>query len=305
MSSKTTTMKRRLSRKEKDAVKNQLGRHPLYRAIHGCCKQFETALPTLRFSPEEVLCEVAERIDDWLGSDEKPAMLTLTLWDDLLGDIRDMSPECPREECETAAAMTLTMLATTTNCVDSQLLNTLTLHTQMQIKSHYPEWKEVEERILSHLWRGLDEPLLVWMSEYVASEDCLSDQIAELLESVGMESGTASGQLPSPANNPDTGSSDTHNYYVPSEIDKKGVRPLLEQMRDKGWLDEDMIPPKNTINNTQAAMMAYFITKRLFIPPNWSVFEEWWGRKGLRQSLNRSEKEGDYSDFKAALKELK
>lgn len=298
-------MKRRLSRKEKDAVKSQLGRHPLYRAIHGCCKQFETALPTLRFSPEEVLCEVAERIDDWLGSDEKPAMLTLTLWDDLLGDIRDMSPECPREECETAAAMTLTMLSTATNCVDSPLLNTLTLHTQMQIKSHYPDWKEVEERILSHLWRGLDEPLLVWMSEYVAIENCLSDQIEVLLESIEEEPNTASGQHNSSANTPASDTSDTQKAYVPSEIDNDKVRHLLGLMRDNGWLDKELIPIKKLITNEQAAILADFIKSRCNLSVNWSIFEKWWDRKGLSQALNRSRKSDVSIEFKKQVDKLK
>lgn len=93
--------------------------------------------------------------------------------------------------------------------------------------------------------------------------------------------------------------------FVPSEIDNDEVRQLLRLMRDKGWLDDNLIPPKKVITNAQAAIMANFVTQRCFLPPKWGIFEKWWGRKGLRQSFNRGETECDYSDFIDALKKLK
>lgn len=177
-------MKERLSKERKNAVKQRYKEHPLYRAFHGCCKEFETTMTNLRLSPEEVMLEVIDRFDTCLSNDDPIPVITQTLWDDIINDLQDVSVEAPYEEFELATAEIMIMLSIITSFVDSARVSELTLNIRMSLQKHYPSWMVLENKIKNHLWRGLDEPLIDWVKKYIESEECISDEIQEMIDTI-------------------------------------------------------------------------------------------------------------------------
>ena len=186
-------MLNRLQRNQKELLRSRYAEHPLLLTAQWSMKQFESRMPTMRLSPEEIFCETADVLDLILVDPDNVSDLLHTLWDDRVADYMDSTSGCSLDDARLAAA-----------CVGYTVMGTLSFSCHWDYKYgilkqlmadvhlRFAGWKEFEDSILECIGKYEDE-LGQWVDEYLESEDYLSDQIAEALEG---EKGKKAGKVP-------------------------------------------------------------------------------------------------------------
>ncbi|MDO4165701.1 MAG: hypothetical protein Q4D56_15160 [Bacteroides sp.] len=180
-------MIQRLNQRQKADIRRGFRENPLYQYLNEVCKPYESELPGLRLSPEEVFQEVVAAVDEMRRVPRQREQLCTELWERLYCDLQALMPpvgEVPRQELQEGVSLILSALsfcATVMGKPDAYDLMTLLF---IVMEQHYPRhWQFVHERITNdaacNRWM---EPLGRWLTAYVEGNTFLTNGYGELGE---------------------------------------------------------------------------------------------------------------------------
>lgn len=175
-------MQHRLREKEREAIAEVYGKHPLYMTCRYAFKNSESKLTILQFAPEEVFVEAVDVIDNVIVErDDLNDYLSL-LWDDLLTKIRRWEPKAQEAELNIAVSAILYAVAEAVSSVRMQDYDDLAAMLLRILKSHSAISAIEHSKLLDDI-AHYQEEVEEWMLDYLDSEAFLSDEISESLRS--------------------------------------------------------------------------------------------------------------------------
>lgn len=152
---------------------------PLYNAIDSVCLPWEEQMPHIMLSQEGIFWHTIECIDyireNQEDSEKTLGELAMRWW----SDIRHTYPEADEEECKLAVTLPITTLASCLFVTQHPLyerFGRLLIRSLNETKKHAKAYEAVIEG-----YGPYEEKMADWLSDYMASERWLSDEIAGIL----------------------------------------------------------------------------------------------------------------------------
>ena len=174
-------MQSKLNQKQVARVSEKFRDHPLLLACRKAFGCYEADLQGLLIAPEEIFLESAIILDDLLTDLDNSADYVKNLWYQEKVKIKRWEPQAPQDSLDKVVGAIMFVVAGVLclhwNSVINDDLKDLVLD---HARKNMPIDAEEENRIIDELSRsaeGLDK----WLNSYTESEDCLSEDIFELI----------------------------------------------------------------------------------------------------------------------------
>lgn len=172
----------RLQRKEKNAVSNKYGEHPLYLLIKAPCAVYESNSTGFKISAEELLWECFSILDEIKENPQSACIKYQALWNELFNNFVDLNQESNPQDTKIAVCEVMIVIAICLGYLPNSLYNKLNLLIMEQIATQYPDYTPILDSFTSNLYRLEEDKLKVFIEEYMNSSQFISDEITELVE---------------------------------------------------------------------------------------------------------------------------
>ena len=181
-------MQYRLQKNEKNAIRKQYGKNIVFKAIKAPCQEYEAAAKGFGLSVEEVFYDCICALDDIR---EKPSEALFDFqgyWNDKYNEYHELAGmNVDDKDIVLATTIVVTCVVVCLNVRHDRLFNNLTLSLICQLSENDPSYTSVQEKITANVYRLGEEKFRSSVIEYLESDDFISDEIDELLESVPQE----------------------------------------------------------------------------------------------------------------------
>ena len=169
-------MQHRLNEKQREAIAEKYGNHPLYMTCRYAFKRSETDMTVLKFTPEEVFTEAADVIDNVIVErDDLDEYLSL-LWDDLLTKIRKWEPKALDTELRVAVSSILYAAAAAVSSARMQDYDDLAVVLLRIIREKTDVSAMDHSKLLDDI-AHYQEEMEKWMLDYLDEDAFLTDRI--------------------------------------------------------------------------------------------------------------------------------
>lgn len=174
-------MQNKLTQNQIKKVSETYRNHPLLIACRKTFECYDADMQGLLFAPEEIFLEAAIILDEILKEPDSAVDYVSGLWYHLKRKIKNWEPQAPQKELDKITGAILYVVAAVLcqhwqSFFNDELKDMILELARRIIKNDETE----EERIIIELSRsaeGLDK----WLNSYTESEDCLSEDIFELI----------------------------------------------------------------------------------------------------------------------------
>lgn len=175
-------MQSKLDQNQIKKISDKYHDHPLLVACRETFEGYEAETQRLLFAPEEMFLETAIILDEILTAPEDAMQYIDGLWNSLRNKIRHLTPEAPPEDAKMISGAIFYVVATVL-CQHSQRFFNEDLKDKIldTARGNLLTQDGEEQRVilaLSHCAEGLCD----WLTEYVDSNERLSEQIMEAIQ---------------------------------------------------------------------------------------------------------------------------
>lgn len=181
-------MQYRLQKNEKSAVRKQYGNHIVFKTIKAPCQEYEASAKGFGLSVEEVFYDCICALDDIR---EKPSEALFDFqgyWNDKYNEYRELAgTNVDDMGIRLASTIVVLCVVVCLNVRHDRLFNALILSLIRQLSENDPSYDSVQEKIMANIYRLGEEKFKSSVVDYLESDDFISDEIEELLESVPQE----------------------------------------------------------------------------------------------------------------------
>lgn len=181
-------MQYRLQKNEKSAIRKQYGKNIVFKAIKAPCQEYEASAKGFCLSVEEVFYDCICALDDIR---EKPSEALFDFqgyWNDKYNEYRELAgTNADDKDIMLATSIVVMCVVVCLNVRNDRLYNDLTLSLIRQLSENDPSYTSVQEKITANIYRLGEKKFISSVIEYLESDDFISDEIDELLESVPQE----------------------------------------------------------------------------------------------------------------------
>lgn len=183
-------MKNRLRRSEREAVKNKYASTELlYKVMSKGAREVEKQMAHFRFTVEELFLEVMTIMDAVKEDAENAYDVYADYWDTLYCDLRDLdTANSDEEELRIATSEVVYMAILLLSMCKGRYYAKLSASLMEQIVACHPEtFDKLSKLFMPEVWRLDEVKVKVRVQAYMDSEEWISDDIAEMLESLPVE----------------------------------------------------------------------------------------------------------------------
>lgn len=190
-----------LREEERAQLQSSFRRHPLYRKLKLVLAAQPQRMRTLHLGPEEAFCQLTRMLDNLLDdAAESPALgreTALTLPAECRGEVDALTDT--DAACEAADGWTVCMMLTMA-CIlqvpDEPEGRTLALLLCESLQRAVPQVGKVKEEFYRAFWQQGTDDFERWAMEYWRGDDCLSEEVEEVLRQVKPALGAPTSQSP-------------------------------------------------------------------------------------------------------------
>lgn len=180
----------RLQREEKRQVASRYADNAVFQLLRVPCRRIEADTRGFRLSPEEVFAACFHYVDLIKESPLEAMTNTECLWEDVFCECREYAAneDAERENLETATGIVLYVLCLCLLVVDSSFYHRIYKKLMAQLNNGRGTlMKRLQELFFASLDTVGAGPLSGFMTDYMASDRFISDEIAGLLHAPGAE----------------------------------------------------------------------------------------------------------------------
>lgn len=174
-------MQNKLTQNQIKKVSETYRNHPLLIACRKTFECYDADMQGLLFAPEEIFLEAAIILDEILKEPDSAVDYVSGLWYHLKRKIKNWEPQAPQKELDKITGAILYVVAAVLcqhwqSFFNDELKDMILELARQIVKNDETE----EERIIIELSRSAED-LDKWLNSYTESEDCLSEEIFELI----------------------------------------------------------------------------------------------------------------------------
>ena len=178
-----------LREEEREQLQSSFRRHPLYRKLKLVLAAQSQRMRTLPLGPEEAFCQLTRMLDELLDDAAESFALGRETALALPADCRRKVETLPGMEASTEAVegWTVCLMLTTAlilQAPDEPEGHTLALLLCEALQRVVPQYREAKEEFCRAFWPLGTEEFERWASEYWRGDDCLSEEVEEVLRRV-------------------------------------------------------------------------------------------------------------------------
>lgn len=227
-------MKQKLQPKSKDKIEKNYKEHPLLSAIRTCCMGY-ISRNKLCLSVEEVFVEVLRLIDDLKADPDSAESICSNRWHQLMMENRNAYADADEQSFDCSVFLPLYVGASLLQWYDGSYEVFYHHKAQLLADSIFDNWTEAKSDIAAIQPRFVDcyDSLLVWINDYMTSNEFLSDVILNADEKTRRGRGKA----------PDT--PHTLKYINPISVNRTlRINVFSATLENLGYIESETKPEK-------------------------------------------------------------